>query len=81
MSVVEKVFIKLSCRCGYRSVISILEYDRKFPITCARCGNVELTIIGMTVTGVKRSDSDKEKVEGDKHKEWEKKYNSVRKHI
>ena len=81
MPVVEKVFIKLSCRCGYLSVINILVYDRKFPITCARCGNAELAITGKTVTGGERIDSDQDKGEDDREKEWERKYDSLKKHL
>lgn len=81
MPVVDKVFIKLSCRCGYISVINLLEYDRKFPITCARCGNAELAIIGTTVTGDTGSSSNQDKGEDTKLKKWERKYNSVKKHI
>jgi hypothetical protein len=83
MLVVERVFIKLSCRCGYLSVINILEYNRQYPITCARCGNKELMITGKTIIGADstpRICQDKEEID-DRLKEWERKYDSLEKHI
>lgn len=81
MPKVDKVFIRLSCGCGYLSVINILENDRKFPITCARCGNAELSITGKTITGGEKVDTDQSKGEDENLREWERKYNSVKKHI
>jgi hypothetical protein len=81
MPVVDKVFIKLSCRCNYLSVINILDYDRKFPIACARCGNTELSITGKTITGGDKSDGNQGQGEGNKVKQWERKYNSIKRHI